>query len=239
MDITCLIPVAPIPSNPSSVVLDETITSIRERLPEAEIILMFDAVDATHEEFRVAYEEFTNKMLWRCEHELHKVFPLLNDTHSHQSLMTKRALSHVSTSLLLWSEQDTPLHGEIPFEDLSPIVTTGYANLIRFHHEASVLPEHASLMLDTEPITLLGQPLLRTKQWSGRPHLALTDFYRKIADTWDNEPRFIEHIMYGPVSNGEFRDYRLHLYAPEGTLVRSLHRDGRRLGAASYDPTAS
>ena len=42
--VTVLIPVSPIPSHPSTEVLDVTIDSIRTRLPDAEIIIMFDGV---------------------------------------------------------------------------------------------------------------------------------------------------------------------------------------------------
>lgn len=237
--ISILIPVAPIPTNPSSEVLDKTMTSIRENLPTSEIILMFDGIPADKVEMKAAYEEFIQKMLWRCEHELESVTPLVFEQHSHQSLMTKKALEIVKTPLILWSEQDTPLTGEIPWQKLADVITTGYANVIRFHHEAQIHPEHEYLMLDKKPIDILGVPLLRTRQWSGRPHLASTNFYNGMASRWNNEPRFIEHLMYGPVSEGAYDEYRLHMYAPRGSLVRSLHLDGRRLGAETYDPSAS
>lgn len=238
-NITVLIPIAPIVSNPSSEVLDMTLKSIRERLPTSEIILMFDAIPAWQEELRPAYEEFTKNMLWKSEHELKNVTPIVFDHHSHQSMMTKRALEIVKTSLILWSEQDTPLHNEIPFNKLAPVVEDGYANVIRFHHEAQIHPEHKSLMVDTKPIKILGQPFLRTRQWSGRPHLASTAFYQDLANRYFHEPMFIEHILYGPVSNEDFNNWRLHMYAPTGTLVRSLHTDGRRYGAKEYDPSVS
>lgn len=239
-DITVLIPVSPIPSHPSTEVLEETIQSIRDRLPDSEIIVMFDGVPAWNEQYREAYESFTHRMLWKCEHEYGNVTPLVFDKHSHQSLMVKEGLKLVRTPLILFSEQDTPLTGEIPFEGMGKVITTGYANLIRLHHEASVHPEHEYLMLDHEPIHILDIPFLRTRQWSQRPHLASTKFYRYIADKfWDDEPRFIEHIMYGIVVDGDYDEFRLHVYAPEGTLVRSLHTDGRRRGADHYDPTAS
>lgn len=238
--ITVLIPICPMPSHPATDVLDETLASIRERLPDSEIILMFDGVNPTLTHLKPAYEEYTQKMLWRINNEMTNVVPLVFTEHMHQSLMTKKALEMVRTPLILWSEQDTPLHNDIPFAELSEVVLTGYANSIRFHHEASIHPEHSSLMLDQEPIEILGQSFLRTYQWSGRPHLARTDFYQNIAAKyWNNEPRFIEHIMYGVVVEGKYDEFRLHLYAPEGTLVRSKHLDGRRYGAKDYDPTPS
>lgn len=240
-DITAIIPVSPIPTHPSTEILDQTVASIRERLPNAEMIIMFDGVPAWMEERRADYEQFKIAALWKCNHEWSAI-PMVFDHHMHQSLMTAAALDLVRTPLILWSEQDTPLHNDIPFESLLPPILTGYINLLRFHFEAQVHPEHEHLMLDHSPIDILGAPFLRTRQWSGRPHLAKTEYYRTIRDKyWDNQPRFIEHIMYGIVAEGgdNYDEHRLHIYAPEGTLVRSKHLDGRRAGAEHYDPTPS
>lgn len=240
-DITVLIPVSPIPSHPSTEVIDQTIASIRERLPDSEIIIMFDGLPAWSAEFKTAYDEFTQALLYKIN-SMSNATPIVFDRHMHQSGMTREALKLVRTPLILFSEQDTPLHNDIPFEQLTEVVRSGYANLIRFHHEASILEDHKHLMLDHEPIDILGQPFLRTRQWSQRPHLASTQYYRDICEKyWDNEPRFIEHIMYGRVAEGgdNYDEHRLHIYAPEGTLVRHKHIDGRRMGAENYDPTPS
>lgn len=240
-DVTVLIPTSAVPSHPSTEVLEQTIASIRERLPDSEIIVMFDGLAPQLMHFKAAYEEFKQAMLWRLN-ALGNCVPLVFDEHKHQSGMTREALKLVRTPLILWSEQDTPLHNDIPFEQLAEVVRSGYANLIRFHHEASIPEDHKHLMLDPEPTQILGQPFLRTRQWSGRPHLASTQYYREIcAKYWDNQPRFIEHIMYGLVAEGgpNFDEHRNHIYAPEGTLVRHKHVDGRRKGADSYDPTPS
>lgn len=228
-DITVLVACSPIPSHPNTEVLDRTLSSIRDRLPNSEIILMLDGVPAKDIAQQDRYEEFVQNMLWRTNTTLQPAVPLVFDKHEHQSGMTRKALEMIDTPLLLFMEQDTPLHNEIPFIELAEIVYQGYANLIRFHHEAQIHPEHEYLMLDREPIQILGQPLLRTRQWSQRPHLASTQFYKEIcANYWDDQPRFIEHIMYGPAIQREFSEFRLHTYAPEGTYVRSLHLDGRR-----------
>lgn len=238
-DITVLIPVSPIPSHPSSEVLDQTIASIRERLPDSEIIIMFDGVGPSLMELKGDYDKFKQDMLWRISHELTSVTPLVFDQPSHQSTMTKKALELVNTPLILWAEQDTPLHNEIPFEQIAEVVRTGYANVVRFHHEAQVHPEHQHLMLDQEPIDVLGVPMIRTRQWSGRPHLSSTEFYKYIANRYFKDNMFIEHVMYGYCVEGKFNEFRVHLYAPSETQVRSLHLDGRRRGAENYDPNPS
>lgn len=238
--ITAIIPICPMPSHPSGEVLDEVLAQIRARLPDIEIILMFDGVSPTLMHLKDQYEQYKQAMLWKINNELENVTPLVFSEHMHQSLMTKKALEIVRTPLLLWSEQDTPLHNDIPFEAIAEVIKAGYANTIRFSHEASILDVHKDLFLDHEPQEILGVPLLRNKQWSGRPQLASTDFYRTIAAKyWDEQPRFIEHIMYGKVIEAGFEEFRLHLYAPAGTLVTSKHLDGRRWGAHSYDPNPS
>lgn len=237
-EITVLIPICPMPSNPSTEVLDMTLKEIRDRLPDVEIILMFDGVNPTLMHLKEKYEQFTQAMLWKANQD-GNIVPLVFTEHKHQSLMTKEALELVRTPLILWSEQDTLLHNDIPFGPLAEVIKNGYANLIRFHHEATIHPEHEYLMYDKEPIQILNQPFLRTRQWSGRPHLASTKFYRDIAATWDNEPRFIEHLLYGKVVEGNYDEWRLHIYAPPGTYVRHKHIDGRRYGAEKYDPNTS
>lgn len=238
-DITVIIPVSPVPSHPSSEVLDRTISSIQERLPKSEILLMFDDCPPWLIELEPAYIEFKKNMLWRIEHEMKNIRPMIFLEPSHQSTMMRQAVSDTTTPLILWSEQDTPLAGKIPFKKIAEVIKAGYANVVRFHFEAQVHPEHQDLMLDKEPINILGVPLLRTRQWSGRPHLASTAFYRQMTAKYWQENMFIEHFLYGPVEAGPFDEFRLHMYAPEGTLVRSLHLDGRRYGADEYDPRVS
>lgn len=239
-DITVLVSISPMPSHPDTEVFDEVLASIRERLPESEIILMFDGCSPTTMHLKEDYEAYKSKMLHKINFEMENVTPLVFDQHSHQSLMTKRALELVTTPFILWSEQDTTLHDEIPIAELVEVLRAGYANVVRFSHEATVLDVHKDLFLDAEPIDILGQPFLRTKQWSGRPHLARTEFYREIAEKyWDDQPRFIEHIMYGLVVEAGFEEFRLHLFAPSGSFVRTKHLDGRRKGADSYDPNPS
>lgn len=228
MEITVLVACSPIPSHPDTEVIDRTVASIRERLPDSEIIFMFDGVAPKDVGIKQRYEEFIQTMTRKINSELTPAVPLVFQEHKHQTGMTRTALGIVDTPLMLFVEQDTPLHNDIPFEKLSEVITGGYANLIRFHHEAQIHPEHEHLMIDHEPVLILGQPLMRTRQWSQRPHLASTRFYRWLSEHWDNQPRFIEHVEYGLNLVGDFSDWRTHIYTPPGTFVRSLHLDGRR-----------
>lgn len=249
--LTVIIPISPVPSHPDPYVLELTLASIRERLPDVRIMLMFDGVAPALESMREPYLEFVDNMIADGEAKWGNVVFVVFPEHMHQTLMTAATLEHVTTPVILWSEQDTPLVNDIPFGDLIPIILSGEANVIRFSHEALIIPEHQFLMLDPEPVDVQGQPLIRTRQWSGRPHLASTDYYRQISSSWETTPepwggrRFIEHIMYGHVSDADpWEVHKVFLYAPEephpnGTFVRSLHTDGRRYGADHYDPSVS
>ncbi len=237
-EITCVVMTSPLPTHPSTEILDETIASIRERLPESEIIVCFDGVPAWNESMRANYEKFKMDMLWKLN-EIGAI-PLVFDKHMHQTLMLKEALKYVRTPLILFAEGDTPLHNHIPFDKIIPVIMTGYADVVRFHFEATIPVPHEHLMLDKEPIEILGVPFIRTKQWSGRPNLASTEWYKKAAEKYfDDQPRFVEHVLYGPIVEGDFKDCKLHIFAPPITLVTSKHLDGRRAGALEYDPSTS
>jgi hypothetical protein len=147
----------------------------------------------------------------------------------------------VDTPLVLFVEHDTPLRGPIPWELMIPLVRNGDMDVIRLSHEASILAEHRQLMVDLEPVEIGGVPLIRTRQWSQRPHLARTDWYRQILERWfDPDGRsFIEDRMYGVVlETGSWVDWKLALYAPPGNMTRSTHTDGRD-GGDKYAATQS
>ena len=240
-DITCLIPISPIPSHPSTEVLDEVVQSIRDRLPHSHIFFLFDGLHSGNIQHKTDYEEFKQRMLFKINQMEHAT-PFVFDEHKHQSGMVKDVIKLVDTSMVLFVEQDTPLHNDIPFKELSETIKSGYCNTIRFHFEASIPEPHQHLMIDKEPIDILGVPFIRTRQWSQRPHLSSTRYYNHIASKYFTEkPMFIEHIMYGLISEGgnNYDEHRLHIYAPQGTLVRSKHLDGRRFGADHYDHAVS
>lgn len=244
LPITVLVSVSPIKSHPDTRILDETIASVRRQLPDSEIILMFDGVRAEQEDRRADYEEFIRRTLWRADHHWRNVLPLIADEHLHQAFCTKRALAHVQSPLILFVEHDTPLtDGPIPWAAINASILRGHANVVRFSHEAQILPEHRYLMLDSEPRDIGGVPMTRTIQWSQRPHLASVAFYRDMLDRCfpTDEPNFIEDVVYGKLveahrADGEMGWYawRTHIYTPDGNIQRSSHTDGRE-GAPKYD----
>ncbi len=232
--ITVLMPTSPIPSHPSTEVIDETLCSIRERLPRAEVLVMCDGVSPAYEHRRDVYGDYLHCLMWETNLEWDNVVPFVFDRHTHQVGMTRAVLPEVRTPLVLFVEHDTPLVGEVDWTGCARAVLSGDTNLIRFHHEASVLEPHRHLMVDEVPRMVEGVPLLRTVQWSQRPHLAATGVYRTWLEAgwWRESDGMIEDRMFGVVENDwlQHRDprrFRLSMYAPTGDIKRSTHLDGR------------
>lgn len=235
--ITVLVPTSPIKSNPSTKILEETISTIRHHLPNSEIILTFDGVREEQEDRRANYEEFKRRVLYLCNSVWRNVLPLLFDRHMHQSGMARAALKYIRTPLILYVEHDTPLTPdmEIPWWEFINIINSKEAKVIRLHFEAHIPKEHEHMMLS--PVqNLNGVPMIPTAQWSQRPHLATTQFYQWMLDTFftARATTFIEDKMHGVLHNAVisrgkagWNKFKVWIYAPEGNMKRSYHIDGR------------
>lgn len=248
--VTVLIPCSPIPSHPSTEILDETIASIRYHLPRVEILLSLDGVRKEHEHYRAAYEQFIQRVLWKCQHEWKNVVGFIHEEHTHQVGMARRALEEVHTPLLLYVESDAPVVTDEPIDwvGLTSLVLEGKLDVARLHFEARIPDEHKHLMFDDQPHYMRSKDgsatwIIRTSQWSSRPHLSTAAFYRRIlANHFSEKARcFVEDVMHGVVQGACAKDgllgwqqYKLGIYAPEGNFKRSLHTDGRA-GTAKLD----
>lgn len=235
--ITVIMPTSVIPSHPSTAVIVETIDSIRTQLgPNVEIIVTIDGLRDEQADRRDDYLEYQRRLVWATNHQMTNVVPVIVDSHVHQGNLARIALALVRTPGVLFCEHDTPLCGDIPWSRLADAIEERQANVIRLHHEASILEPHRHLMVDDTPHDIAGIPMLRTMQWSQRPHLAATDFYRRTISTYFGQQSrsMIEDVMHGVVDqawreHGEagWDDWRIWMYAPPGDMKRSLHLDGR------------
>lgn len=236
--LTVLIPTSPIAAHPDTSIIETTVGSVRHWLPDAEILIMCDGVRPEQEHYRDRYEQYLNRLLWLTGTKWDRVLPVVHDEHLHQVGLTRRALDMVETPLVLFVEHDTPLVTDCPidFPALTAAVLSGECDVIRLHHEALVLPDHEHLMLDREPQDVHGAPLLRCVQWSQRPHVASTGFYRRVLaeDFPADYVGMIEDRVHGVVESA-WRDfglagwhrYRLWMYSPDGQIKRSYTLDGR------------
>lgn len=222
---TIIIPTSPIPSHPSTEIIDQTIKSIRHHTA-MDIIITIDGVRPEQEHMRNDYIEYIRKLLWKCNFEYENVMPILFDKHVHQSGMMKKALEYIKTPLLLYVEHDTPLvtDMEIDWEDVCSTILQGKANVVRFHYEAQIPSEHEYLMLHDKDMPRY----TATRQWSQRPHVAKTEFYRDVMKYFsENANCFIEDRLYTECERGDWETWRVCIYTPDGNIKRSLNLDGR------------
>lgn len=239
-EVTVIVPVSPISSHPNTDILEETIGNIRYHLPNSEIILTFDGVRKEQDHLFEVYHEHIRKVLWLCR-EWKNVTPYIFDEHTHQVGMARKVLEKVNTPIILYVEQDTPLVIDEPieWEKLIEELLDENANMIRFHFEGVIPEAHNHLMI--------GQPengLLKTVQWSQRPHLARTSFYVKMLEKYFTPTAncFIEDKIHGCVQDdwglyGEagWEKWKMFIYHPmTGNIKRSYHTDGRS-GEKKFD----
>lgn len=239
--ITVIVPTSPIPSHPDPSILFETVESVLDRLPDCEILICCDGVRPEQADRRDAYVEYLHRVTDWCLPQ-RGVVPYIFDEHLHQSGMLHRILPEVRTDLLLFVEHDCPLVGSIDFPAVVEEMDRSELNSMRFMHETHVLPEHEHLFLHSER----GGPAWwrATIQWSQRPHVARTDFYRQIVSTYfgAGARTMIEDVMHGVVQHGTaiegpyagrkraekaWERWRLAVYHPDGNIKRSGHLDGR------------
>lgn len=259
--VTVIIPVSPIVSHPDTAILDETIESIRFHHPDAEILITFDGVRPEQKHRRQDYEEHIQRVLWKADHDplWRPVCPFIFEEHRHQSGMLKAVIDEIRTPLLLYVEADCPLVTDEPIDwgNITDFITSGASNLVRLHHEGVIPEAHKHMMLqrtkhyndhdpdnDWRPRSIM--TYMQTVQWSQRPHIASTAYYRRILDAhFSPDSRcFIEDRMHGIVDNAYRRDgiqgwnqHRLHIYHPDtGNIKRSYTTDGRA-GEPKYDAT--
>ncbi len=234
--ITVLVPTSPIPSHPSTAIIDETLGSIDAAgLDECRVIVMSDGVRPEQEDRAVDYYEYRERLAELRERRPNTT-TLMFGSFMHQAAMTRQALDKVTTPLVLFVEHDTPLCGEIPWESMANAILASpcKVDVIRLHYEAQVLACHRYLMAGRVE-TLRGVPMWRTAQWSQRPHLASTSWYRAMLGRhFPPEDRtFIEDRIYGMIATPWVErqewgaEVKLWLYHPEGNIKRSTHLDGR------------
>jgi len=236
--ITAIISSSPIPSHPSPRIIKETIASVRAHLPTCEIIIMQDGVRPEQEHMRDAYEKYKQEVLFMCRNEWRNVLPVFYDEFLHQAEMTRRTLDQIKTPLLLFLEHDTPLVDEarIEWDGIVKAIESGYTESVRFHHHDTefIHPEHMDFMIDKCRQEICGIDLVRTRQYSQRPHVATVDLYRKILSNFsDNCRTFIEDKAYELFYEGKV-PYRLAIYAPAGHIKRSRDLNGRE-GEPKFD----
>lgn len=229
--ITVVIPTSPSIVNPDTSIIDQAITSVKEYFPTSKIMVTFDGVRKELRHHTDRYEKFKYAMLEKYSGDLEMI---MYSNHEHQSGMMFDTLQRIDTDQLFYMEHDWILSGEIPIEAMSKTISEGTADLIRVLYPTELPSYYMDMMVDQTPQIVNGIPLTRTFQWSQNPHLASTEFYRRIMNDHfkPNQRSFIENGLNSIVSQayreqgwGKFKTF---IYVPEGNTQRCIHLDGRK-----------
>ena len=238
-DITIILATSIIPNHPSTEMIDETIKSIRVHFPENEIIMQIDGLRKEQRGRKKDYDEYKNRILWKCMHEYSNILPIIFEKHSHQTTMMRQTINLIRTPLLLYVEGDAPLTPDqfIDCDKCLKMFEDNEANTIRFHHEAFIPESHNHLMFGINDI------FMKTSQWSQRPHISRVSYYRDIILPPLESKTFIEDRTHGKLqddispyntfSEDGWNMHKLWIYHPEGNIKRSYHLDGRQ-GTKKY-----
>lgn len=231
--ITVVIPTSPIPSHPTTTLIEQTVDSVRHHLPHCRIMIQMDGVRPEQEKFREAYEEYKHKIKLKASGHDRRHWPntiwVEFASFEHQAAMMKTSIPHISTPFIFYVEHDLPLLPDwIDFEGIAVVLDTKYANLVRLHYWSQILDDHKHLMLDERPVFVHGVPLVRTTQYSQHPHVARIDFYSRLLSHFSAECRtMIETKAYSLVVNAPWEEWKCAIYAPEPNLRRIWHTHGR------------
>ena len=215
-----MISCSPIKSHPSTDIIDGCIASLKEKLPDSRIVVMADGVRKEQEDYAPRYKKF----LTRLQKKYPEIEVVAMPEHYHQARTMLTCLPMVTTPVILFIEHDMALYGDIPFEEMAEMITKGEADLIRLLYEDNDLINYTHLMMEK-----VGD-YTQTKQWSQRPQLASTTYYKRIlTDHFSpNSKTFIEDRMHGAIeAEDNWSNNKLWTYTPEPPVQRFTYRDGR------------
>lgn len=233
-NITVVIPTSPIPSHPSTEIIDETIKSVRNHLPYSDIILQIDGIHQKYQSLEDNYEEYKKRVLWKCLHDYKNVLPITFSEYSHQSNMMRASMPKIKTDYILYVEGDTPFNDRpIDWKECINWLDEGKATTIRFHFEESIPEPHRGLMIGGGT-----SGFQKTIQWSQRPHLSTRVYYQDMIKEFpEDSPSFIEDYWHGRVQQDYYESgiqgwykHRLWIYHKKDRLgiKRTYTTDGRQ-----------
>jgi hypothetical protein len=245
-DVTIIIPTSYIPSHPSIKIIETTINNARFHFPNSKIILQIDGMRSEQSNYEKDYNEYKNKVLWKCLYEWKNILPIVFDEHSHQSTMMKKTIDLVKTPLIFYIEGDFSLRidRDIDWNKCFNMFKYNKANTIRFYLRERIPQDQAYMMCGQE------DGFMKTVQWSQNPHLSFTNYYKDIVLPSIGERNYIEDEFHGKVQfdcrcvpndkrNLEatyvfkiknWEAHKIFIYCPgDGqNLSRVLHLDGRQ-----------
>jgi hypothetical protein len=226
--VTILIPTSPIPSHPSTAIIDEVIAGIRHYFPVAQIIIMCDGVRQSVEHRRQQYQEYLANLLAKYGMSGQNITLKMFGDPTQQAWMTRETLKEVKTPYVLFNEHDAILKSEPPIEwdAIFHLLETDEANMVRFYHWDRIWHEHQYLMRGE--FMHSGVQFVRTVQFSGWPLVAKTFFLNQIVTNYfkPTDRKMIESGAYGPVCAVPWDQHKIVIYYPANADTFT-HRNGR------------
>lgn len=230
--ITAVIPTSPTPTDPDPSRTLATIDSILDRAAGCEIVLFADGVRPEQADRRHRYNLYLRALADACTRSRRSVTMVVGDRWLHQAAGLQAIFGQIRTDLMLYVEHDTPLAGDIDLDLLAQPIRSGELDVVRLHPDTEIFEGHRHLMVGDVTV-MAGVPILRTVQWSQRPHLASTGFYRdSVLPYFAAQSRtMIEDVMHSVVASAGKSEgwgrFKVGIYHPEGSIQRSTHSDGR------------
>lgn len=241
-EITVMVPTSPIPSHPSTEVIEKVLSSIRFHLPESPIIIMADGVRPSVEHRRAQYEEY-KKNLKDALPKYGNITMREFAEPSQQAIMMRECLADVATRLIMFVEHDcflvtdwNPLDANgitlpesciIEWRDIFDILISRTANMVRFYAWEKIFSPHSHLMCGE--FTYNRAQFVRTKQYSQWPNIATTEFYKRILTSYfaPTDQKMIETVMASPVVRAPWEEFRVVIYTPQPSARRFYHLNAR------------
>ena len=228
-----MVSVSPIASHPSTEMIELTIRSIQDQLPDAEILIMCDGVRPEQQERTADYLTHLRALedKARTDPQWRDVYVCFDGEWRHQAATMLRWMWAVDPAdLIVFVEHDAPFRNrKIDWSTVRGLLNGDLAgDVIRFHFEASI-PEGHEYLMTGERHTLNDVVLIGTRQWSQRPHIAHAWVYNEIlACHFSADSRtMIEDVVYS-VFFRQVLPVKIWIYSVPGeSMSYTDHLDGR------------
>lgn len=234
--VTILIPTSPIPSHPSTAIIDEVIAGVRRYFPTAKIIIMCDGVRPSVEHRRGQYALYLLMLAGRYKDDSNISLKVFSDP-TQQAWMVRETLKEVTTPFVLFNEHDAILKTDpaIEWDAIFHLLETEDANLVRFYHWDRIWWEHEYLMKGH--FIFENVEFVRTIQFSGWPLIAKTGYLTQLVTNYfgPSDRKMIETGLYGPICAAPWEANKMVIYYPANADT-FIHRNARVSDDGIKDP---
>lgn len=224
--VTAVVTTSPIPSHPSTAVIDETYESIRHHFPTIPIMILADGVreeQTCWKERYATYLQSINQKEWPGV-QIHQFQKFM-----HQAGMIRETLNQVRTPLILWIEHDLPLvKDHIPWDGISQALLDNTVCSVRFLMQG----ESKKPYYERGDIEVHGVSLTKTVEFTSLPNIARKDMYEFIVPHFDHAQIHLEcNNTQGLFHKDDCDKWKLSIYNPPDGKARVGSLDGRSTGA--------